>query len=199
MIIVVIPTLYLTLIPDLREDNYILYADRHYSYIDGFDIPSDFVLFAQQLGHEGEIIGREGIGLIRKTDHENVIYNCNIIGNNYVYALFKAEDIPSVKEAMNYTVSMRYLGETINQTEIKFSKDVNKVTSYLENIQTTKSVDYFSINNSITEVFNICMNCEEFAGYYLLGDVLICNNKAYFRPIENFDLCYEIDLSAICK
>lgn len=199
IIVIIIPTLYFTLIIDLRKDNYILYNDRCYSYISTLEIPYDFVLFAQQLGHEGEIIGREGIGLIRKTEHDNVIYNANIIGSNYVYALFKAEDIPSAKEAMNYTVSIRYLGVTINQTEIKFSKDVDKVTSFIRNIQTTKPVDYFSINDSIAESFTICMDCEEFAGYYLLGDILICNDAIYFRPIENMDYCYEMSLDQITE
>lgn len=193
MITIIIPTLYLTLIPDLREGNYILYNDRYYSYIDTNKIPPDFVLFAQESGIEGDIIGREGLGLIRKTDYENVIYNYNTIGANYVYALFKAEDIPSVKEAMNRTVSMRYLGEAVNQKN--FLYDVEKVTSYLENVQNAKPTDYFSINDNITEAFTVCMDCEEFAGYYLFGDILICNNAVYFRPIENMDYCYEISLS----
>ncbi|MBO5229983.1 MAG: hypothetical protein J6B52_01030 [Clostridia bacterium] len=193
MITIIIPTLYLTLIPDLREGNYILYNDRYYSYIDTNKIPPDFVLFAQESGIEGDIIGREGLGLIRKTDYENVIYNYNTLGANYVYASFKAEDIPSVKEAMNRTVSMRYLGEAVNQKN--FLYDVEKVTSYLENVQNAKPTDYFSINDNITETFTVCMDCEEFAGYYLLGDILICNNAVYFRPIENMDYCYEISLS----
>lgn len=199
IIVILIPTLYFTLVPDLRKDNYILFNDRYYSYIDTNKIPPDFVLFAQQMGHEGQIIGREGIGLVRKTENENIIYNANILGSNYVYALFKEEDIPSADEALNYTVSIRYLGLTANQTNIKFSKDVDKVTSFIENIQTTKPVDYFSINNGITESFTICMDCEEFAGYYLLGDVLICNNSVYFRPIDNMDCCYEMTLEQITE
>ena len=199
IIIILIPTLHLTLIPDLRKDNYILYNDRYYSFIDTDKIPPEFVLFAQQMGHEGEMIGREGLGLIRKTEYENVVYNANIIGRNYVYALFKAEDIPSAKEALDYTVSIRYLGVTLNETDIKFSKDIDKITSFIEDIQTTNPVDYFSINNSITESFTICMDCEEFAGYYLLGDVLICDNLVYFRPINNMDCCYEMSLDQITE
>lgn len=195
IIVIIIPTLYFTLIPDLREGNYILYNDRYYSYIDTHEIPSDFVFFAQESGVEGEIIGREGIGLIRKTGYENVIYNFNIIGNSYIYALFKAEEIPSAKDAMNYTVSMRYLGDTIIQE--KLSNDVQKVISYLESAQTATPVDYFSINNGITKVIGVCFNCEEFAGYYILGDIYICENTVYFRSLENMDYCYEISLDQI--
>lgn len=199
IIIILIPTLYLTLIPDLRKDNYILYNDRYYSFIDTDKIPPDFVLYAQQMGHEGKMIGREGLGLIRKTEFENVVYNANVIGRNYVYSLFKAEDIPSAKEALDYTVSIRYLGVTLNETDIKFSKDIDKITNFVEDIQATNPVDYFSINNGITESFTICMDCEEFAGYYLLGDVLICDNLVYFRPIDNMDCCYEMNLEQITE
>lgn len=198
IIIILIPTLYLTLIPDLRKDNYILYNDRYYSFIDTDKIP-EFVFYAQQMGHEGQIIGREGLGLIRKTEHENVVYNANIIGRSDVYALFKEEDIPSAEEALNYTVSISYLGIPTNQSDIKLSKDVGKITDFIKAAQATNPVDYFSINNSITVSFTICMDCEEFAGYYLLGDILICNNSVYFRPIDNMDYCYGISLEMITE
>lgn len=195
IITIIVPALYFTLIPDLRKGNYIVYNDRYYSYIDTNKVPSNFTFFAQESGLEGEIIGREGIGLIRKTDYENVIYNFNTIGSSYVYALFQPYDIPTAKEAMNYTVSMRYLAETPEQRN--FSDDVEKVTTYLENIQSTTPVDYFSISNGIGDTVGVAVNCEEFAGYYLLGYIYTCENGDYFRPVENLDNCYKIELSAL--
>lgn len=197
IITIIVPTLYFTLIPDLRKGNYIVYNDRYYSYIDTNKVPSNFTFFAQEAGIEGEIIGREGLGLIRKTEHEDVIYNFNTIGYSYVYALFQAEDIPSAKEAMNYTVSMRYLAETPEQRN--FSNDVEKVTGYLESVQSATPVDYFSINGGIEDAVGVAVNCEEFAGYYLLGYIYTCNSGEYFRPVENLDNCYKIDLSVLRK
>lgn len=127
IIMIIIPALYFTLIPNLREGNYILYNDKHYGYISQLEIPSEFVFYAQESGMEGEVIGREGLGLIRKTDCKDIIYNYNTIGNNFVYSLFKAEDIPSIKEAMNYTVSMHYRGDTEKKTDVVISKDASKV------------------------------------------------------------------------
>lgn len=96
---------------------------------------------------------------------------------------------------MNYTVSMRYLAETPEQRN--FSDDVEKVTAYLENIQSTTPVDYFSISNGIGDTVGVAVNCEEFAGYYLLGYIYTCENGEYFRPVENLDNCYKIELSAL--
>ena len=82
---------------------------------------------------------------------------------------------------------------------MKTQNKKGRVISFVEDIQATNPVDYFSINNGITESFTICMDCEEFAGYYLLGDVLICNNSVCFRPINNMDCCYEMTLEQITE
>ncbi len=195
VLIISVPTLYFTLIPDLRSGNYVFYSDKYYSLIDERDIPHNFIFHASRSGYEGKIIGRTGIDLVRRKDYDNVIYNSEISGSNVIYALFHAEDIPTVKEALNYTVSMLYLNVSTEQKT--FSDDVNKVVSYLENIQTTEPVDYFSINNSISEVISVCVDCKEFAGFYLLGDIYVCGKTVYFRPIDNMDYCYEISLEQI--
>ncbi len=197
IITIIIPTLYFTLIPDLSSGNYVFYSDKYYSLIDERDIPDNFIFHASRSGYEGKIIGRIGVDLMRRKDYDNVVYNSEIFGGNAIYALFKEEEIPTVKEALDYTVSMLYFGESTIQNNL--SKDIEKVTSYLENIQTTKSVDYFSINNSISEVISVCVDCKEFAGFYLLGDIYFCNNTVYFRPIDNMDYCYEISLEMISE
>lgn len=195
---VLIPLLYFTLLPDLRDGNYIVYSDKYYKLADENSYPDSFVFYAQESGYEGKIIGRDGIDIIRKKNYENVIYNSEILGRNAVYALFDAEDIPAAEDALNYTVSLRYVGEDgYRNTETGFSKDAAAVTAYLNGARASRAVDYFSLNTDDYEHYRICMDCFEFAGYYIIGDIMIGETSAYFRPIDNADVCYEISVEEL--
>lgn len=195
----VIVTLYFILVPNLKEGNYILYNDKHYRHINQLEIPSEFIFYAQESGIEGKVIGREGLGLIRKTDCENVIYNYNTIGNNFVYALFKADDIPSVKEARKYTVSMHYRGDTEKSTDVVISKDALKVMKVLDDASQNTAVDYYSVDWNQFYCYQVCMDCKEFAGYYVIGYIYIGDGINYYRSCENMDICYEVSLEQITE
>ncbi len=188
-----IPILYFAFVSDLREGNYIVYAEKYYKYIDGDNLPDSFVLNAREKGYDGKILGRDGIDIIRKSSN-SVLYNSEILGNNEIYALFDEKDIPSVSGALDLTVSLRSMGDK----PFKLG-DTKKVVNYLDSVKLTTPVNYYDIRINEFENNTIVMDCKEYDGYYMIGDILIGNNKTYFRPIEDMNNCYEISLDLLKK
>jgi len=203
VLIVVLPIPFMTFLFSFNNLNYndsLFYEEKIYESVEENDFINNFVFYAYEANaFDGEIIGRNGLKPVFRLESKDVIYENNLIGENRIYTNFDINKIPTAEKALKYTVSMHYRGDTEKNTDVVISKDASKVMKVLDDASQNTAVDYYSVDWNQFYCYQVCMDCKEFAGYYVIGYIYIGDGINYFRSCENMDICYEVSLEQITE
>ena len=185
---------------DLNYNNSLCFEEKIYEYVEEKDFIDNFVFYAYEANaSDGVIIGRNGLKPVFRLESQAVIYENNLIGGNKIYTNFDTANIPPAEEALDYTVSIHYRGDMDSKTDIMLSQNASKVMKVIDNAYQNTAVDYYSVNWNQFYCYQVCMDCKEFAGYYVIGYIYIGDGINYYRSCENMDICYEVSLEQITE
>lgn len=191
--------LFLTVLakPNLSNDDGLVYAGKQYIQINE---PNNFVYYASQADlFDGKIIGRDGHSLVYKLDSDDIIFKKNIIGSNELYRKSELEILPNNFETAQVT-SLSLLGESnfFEPISLKSNNHIDTI-NFLENASQMDSAKilFEDVCSENYDSYMVCAHCETLCGYYVLGDIMIFEDKCMFRPAGIMDKCYPITLNEI--